>query len=504
MSADARTWFTKNLELLLHQAGSPSYRELAAITAANLSGPNSVFEMARQVGLTPRPLARSTIHDLVAGRRTGAPDAWTLSMFVLACVCWGDQHGSPVLQDRSPAAVRRLLTQWKQRRTDYEDLLRTPAQENASRVIVWAGELPTSTEPMTLCVKQLSAEARHLMAAPGEVATRILSANPDAQVAMLIAEIGTEAAARRFLSVAPETAARAITCIDEELACRILNAMGGDRSGALLDYLDVEKRLLILSKATSDFTASALVGMRPETLGSTLASMPYSSSSRALAALSAPKSAELLQQIDNKTTSEVLNEMSPIEAARIISHMADYAVRYLKEGPSYRSSHILALMTGAELRQLIATSSVDVEEVIRILPANRRMGLVVEVEDDELAARLMESLPAYSSFPAKAGELMGPIRLAGLLVKYPNLGPLVFGNMADVKIAEVLSTLPVEEAADQLLEMRRTLPDFVNKSEMTRRAVNILAMMPSGHACAVEQRLPTRWKLLIDARRSDA
>ncbi len=425
-------------------------------------------------------------------------------MFVLACVCWGNQHGSPVLQDRSPATVRRFLTQWQQRRTDYEDLLRTSAQENASRVIVLASELPNSTDPMTLYVKPLSAEAQHLMAAPGEVATRILSTNPDAQVAMLIAEIGIEAAARRLFSVAPETAARAITCIDEELACSILNAMGSDRSIALLDCLDAEKRLLILKRATSNFVASVLVGMRPETLGSTFASMPYSSSSRALAALPAPKSAGLLQHIDNETASEVLNEMSPTEVARIVSHMADDAVRYLRECPHYRSSHILALMTGAEMRQLIATPSAGGEEIIRIIPVDRRVDLVIEIEDDGLVARLVESLPVCSGWPARAGELMGANRLAGLLVKYPKLGSLIFGNMEDVKIAEVLSALSFEQAADQLLEMRRTLPGFVNKSAMTRRAVNILAMMPSEHACAAEQRLPARWRRLIDARRSDA
>jgi len=54
-----------------------------------------------------------------------------LSMFVLACVCWGDRHGSAVLDELSPAGVRALLERWRQRHTDYETLLATPVAEDA-------------------------------------------------------------------------------------------------------------------------------------------------------------------------------------------------------------------------------------------------------------------------------------------------------------------------------------------------------------------------------------
>jgi hypothetical protein len=83
-----------------------------------------------------KPLASSTVNDLVKGKNTNAPDAWTVSMFVLACVCWGDRHGSPVLREFSLVEVRTLLGQWQQRRTDYEDLLRTSPLEDVRQVRV--------------------------------------------------------------------------------------------------------------------------------------------------------------------------------------------------------------------------------------------------------------------------------------------------------------------------------------------------------------------------------
>ena len=122
---DARRWFTGYLEDLLRRAGSPSLRALADSTKADTSAPDSVAQLARRAGMEHKPLAHSTVHDLLKGKGARAPDSWTVSMFVLACLRWGHHHGSPVLPELSPAAVRRELEEWQRRRNDYEDLLHT-------------------------------------------------------------------------------------------------------------------------------------------------------------------------------------------------------------------------------------------------------------------------------------------------------------------------------------------------------------------------------------------
>ncbi|MEU4253503.1 FxSxx-COOH system tetratricopeptide repeat protein, partial [Amycolatopsis sp. NPDC026612] len=123
-------------------------RDLARSTAADARPAHSVSEVARQLGIEPRPLPSSTIHDLVRGKVTSAPDAWTLSMFVLACACWGHHHGSPVLNEFTPSGLRTLLARWQQRRADYDDLLRHPVADVAS----------TSSTPIRVGVVPLQAD----------------------------------------------------------------------------------------------------------------------------------------------------------------------------------------------------------------------------------------------------------------------------------------------------------------------------------------------------------
>lgn len=142
MSVQLRRWFTANLEYLLHRAGSPTYRALARFTTADTEGPEAPFEVARRAGLHPRSLPHSTIHDLVTGRRESVPDGWVVSMFVIACACWGARHGSRLLPDLSPGAVQELLRVWQQRRADYETLLRTPKAAEVVEPRVRVGVVP--------------------------------------------------------------------------------------------------------------------------------------------------------------------------------------------------------------------------------------------------------------------------------------------------------------------------------------------------------------------------
>lgn len=112
------------LNKLRLSVGSPSYGDLAKITAEKVTGPLSPRALAKDAGIhaKPRPLAKSTISDLVNCHNAKAPDSWTLSMYVLACVSWGAHHGCSDLE-LTPAALRNLLKYYQQLRLIYEEIL---------------------------------------------------------------------------------------------------------------------------------------------------------------------------------------------------------------------------------------------------------------------------------------------------------------------------------------------------------------------------------------------
>ncbi|MBP2327073.1 hypothetical protein JOF56_007458 [Kibdelosporangium banguiense] len=143
---DARAWFAEHLGDLRRRAGSPSYRDLAR-HMANDTSPTSPKALADVVNIKFKPLAHTTLNDLVIGKHLTAPDAWTVSMFVLACVSWSAEHGAPIAPDMSADSLRQVLEVWQTRRTEYEALLQHTSRARGKGVWFTDGELGTHWNP---------------------------------------------------------------------------------------------------------------------------------------------------------------------------------------------------------------------------------------------------------------------------------------------------------------------------------------------------------------------